>query len=69
MSDDARKNPNLDVLIEWDQFLEMLRNSGRESVATLWHPDDAQMRQENYRYLLISLAQGYLMLFQSKKRA
>ncbi len=63
MSDDARKIPNADALIEWDQFLDMLRNSGRESVATLWHPDEAQMRQENYRYLLISLAQGYLMLF------
>ena len=25
--------------------------------------DDAQMREENYRYLLISLAHGYLMIF------
>ena len=38
MSDEARKIPNADALIEWDQFLDMLRNSGRESVATLWHP-------------------------------
>ncbi len=50
-------------LVEWDEFLDLLRNSGRESVAMLWNPDDPLMRQENYRYLLIGLAQGYLMIF------
>jgi hypothetical protein len=34
-------------LVEWDEFLDLLRNSGRESVATLWSPDDPLMRQEN----------------------
>ena len=64
MSNGSEKNPGGQTgLVEWDEFLEMLRNSARESVATLWNPDDPLMRQENYRYLLISLAQGYLMIF------
>ena len=63
MSDTAQSIENLAGLIEWNDFLDMLGNSGRESVAMLWNPGDPQMRQENYRYLLISLAQGYLMIF------
>ena len=64
MSNGSEKNPGGQTgLVEWGEFLDMLRNSARESVATLWNPGDPLMRQENYRYLLISLAQGYLMIF------
>ncbi|HKD67065.1 MAG TPA: hypothetical protein VKB84_09525 [Candidatus Binataceae bacterium] len=65
MSGEAGKSAQPGPLAEWDEFLEMLRNSGRESVAMLWDPGDERMRLENYRYMLISLAQGFLMIFQT----
>jgi hypothetical protein len=58
MSDEA-----FGAMAEWNDFLDLLRNSGRESVAMLWDPGDPRMRLENYRYMLISLAQGFLMIF------
>ncbi len=54
----------MDGHLDWSRFLALLDSAG-ELTALLEEPDDEQMRQETYRFMLMSLSQIYPIIFHS----